>query len=78
MPITLDSVWFTAQRLSAADRKILANRIHSSLHETETERKHRVAQELESLCGAWSNDPRSTEEIKGCIRYKPLLIVTKL
>ncbi|MDE6000659.1 MAG: hypothetical protein K2H04_11415 [Bacteroidaceae bacterium] len=65
---TLDSVWSTAQRLSVADRQILINRICTSLHETESERKHRVANELEALCGAWNDDPRTTEEIKESIR----------
>lgn len=70
MGITVDSIWSLAQRLSASERLALSRRLSESVNETETDRRLRVASEIDRFFGGWSSDPRSTDEIMEQIRAK--------
>ena len=68
MGISIDSIWSQAQRLSASERLALSRRLRDSVSETESDRRERVASEIDRFFGGWSNDPRSTNEIMEQIR----------
>lgn len=68
MGISIESVWNKAQRLSAADRIALSRRLQNSVRETEELRRKRVASEIDSFFGGWSQDGRTTDEIMYQIR----------
>ena len=68
MGISIDSIWSQAQRLSASERLALSRRLRDSVSETESDRRERVASEIDRFFGGWSKDPRSTNEIMEQIR----------
>lgn len=68
MGITIESVWNKAQRLSAADRLALSHKLQESVRETESERRKRVASEIDKFFGGWSHDERTVDEIMTQIR----------
>lgn len=63
MGISVDSIWSQAQRLTASERLALSRRLRESVNETESDRRERVASEIDRFFGGWSEDPRTTEEI---------------
>lgn len=63
--ITLDNVWANARLLSDKDKNILRERISDILNK---KNMCDSSGRLESLAGAWKDDPRSTEEIIASIR----------
>lgn len=77
--ISLDGIWKFLQSLSlsASNKEWLGQRLLEEARKEKAEKKESYEDFIWSMCGAWKNDPRTTEEIINDIRNSRQFGVTR-
>ncbi len=77
--ISLDGIWKFLQSLSlsASNKEWLGEKLLEEARKEKLEKEESYESFIWSMCGAWNDDPRTTEEIMGDIRNSRQFGVTR-
>ena len=75
--VSLEGILQMLQPLSADSKRWLGERLIEDAREETSAPRQSYAEFIESLCGAWSDDRRTTEEITNDIRQARQFGVTR-
>lgn len=77
--ISLDGIWNFLQSLSlsASNKEWLGEKLLEEARKEKIEKKESYEDFIWSMCGAWKDDPRTTEEIINDIRSSRQFGVTR-